>query len=186
MTVFVTSDTHFNHAKILELGRGRPFADVGEMNEALISNWNAVVSKRDEVYHLGDFAYGESAGGGKGRKPSSIFMMLNGKKHLIVGNHDEQNPQVLRLPWTSVSALRHIKVNKRKIALCHYPLETWWHSYLDALHLHGHCHGGLERVISHRFDVGTDVWAFKPMAIEDFVTLADAQEFDPQDHHGKR
>lgn len=186
MTIYVTSDTHFNHAKILDLGRGRPFADVGEMNEALIANWNGVVSKRDEVWHLGDFAYGESAAAGLGLKPSTIFHRLNGKKHLIVGNHDEQNSEVLRLPWTSQQHVRHGKVNGKKYALCHYPLETWWHSYLGVVHLHGHCHGGLQRVIPHRFDVGVDVWGFTPRAVEEFGALAEGQEFDPVDHHGDR
>lgn len=28
------------------------------MNEALIENWNLVVSEDDTVFHLGDFAFG--------------------------------------------------------------------------------------------------------------------------------
>ncbi len=39
MTVFVTADTHFNHAGVLAMC-GRPFADVAEHNEALIAAWN--------------------------------------------------------------------------------------------------------------------------------------------------
>ena len=36
----------------------RPFKDREEMNEALIKNWNKVVSQKDKVYILGDFSFG--------------------------------------------------------------------------------------------------------------------------------
>ena len=35
----------------------RPFADLDEMHETVILNWNSVVRKKDEVYILGDFLY---------------------------------------------------------------------------------------------------------------------------------
>jgi len=43
---------------------GRPFDGLDEMHETLITNWNAVVDKSDEIYILGDFLYkgnGQSA-----------------------------------------------------------------------------------------------------------------------------
>lgn len=39
---FVTSDTHFNHARIIELA-GRPFSTVEEMDAELIRRWNETV-----------------------------------------------------------------------------------------------------------------------------------------------
>lgn len=56
---FFTSDTHFGHANIIRFCK-RPFENVEEMNEALIENWNKVVSDDDTVFHLGDFAFGGS------------------------------------------------------------------------------------------------------------------------------
>jgi calcineurin-like phosphoesterase family protein len=54
--IFVTSN--------LQLGRpgaikkyNRDFADVDEMTDRLIRNWNEVVTKDDTVYHLGNFAW---------------------------------------------------------------------------------------------------------------------------------
>jgi len=41
--IFFTSDQHFCHTKIITM-RNRPFADVDEMNKALIANWNSVVT----------------------------------------------------------------------------------------------------------------------------------------------
>lgn len=57
MHIWVTSDSHFNHANIIALCN-RPFTCVDIMNECLIENWNARVSKEDLVIHCGDFAFG--------------------------------------------------------------------------------------------------------------------------------
>ena len=52
--IYFTSDTHFGSQRTLELSK-RPFANVGEMDFALMTNWNKTVSQEDVVYHLGDF-----------------------------------------------------------------------------------------------------------------------------------
>lgn len=78
---FFTSDTHFGHKNILEYEKdARPFNSVEEMNEQLISNWNSTVSPKDIIFHLGDFAFG--------RNNVDIAARLNGRKRLILGNHD--------------------------------------------------------------------------------------------------
>ncbi len=43
MKTWFTSDTHFGHARIIELS-GRPFDSVAEMNEAILDGINATVS----------------------------------------------------------------------------------------------------------------------------------------------
>jgi calcineurin-like phosphoesterase family protein len=55
MTIFFTSDTHFNHKNIIKLCN-RPFTSIEEMNEKIIENWNNIVKPEDIVWHLGDFA----------------------------------------------------------------------------------------------------------------------------------
>lgn len=55
------------------------------MNEALIANWNAVVAPEDTVYVLGDFALAA-------RAVEQILPRLNGRKILILGNHDFPHP----------------------------------------------------------------------------------------------
>jgi len=42
MTTWFTADLHLGHRNIIEYCN-RPFADVDEMNRALIANWNQVV-----------------------------------------------------------------------------------------------------------------------------------------------
>ena len=79
--IWVTSDTHFNHANIIKYCN-RPFSSVEEMNEPIIANWNKVVSQGDTVYHLGDFALGN-----KSLIPD-FLERLNGHISFIMGNHD--------------------------------------------------------------------------------------------------
>ncbi len=76
---FLISDTHFGHTNIIKYC-DRPFANVDEMDEALIKNWNSVVGPQDKVYHLGDVTLS--------RRKLYILDHLSGKKILIKGNHD--------------------------------------------------------------------------------------------------
>jgi calcineurin-like phosphoesterase family protein len=78
---FYTSDTHFGHARIVELSN-RPFDDVHHMNEEIIRRWNSVVGPEDHVYHLGDVALGPIM------ESLTCIRRLNGHKTLILGNHD--------------------------------------------------------------------------------------------------
>lgn len=83
MTAYVIGDTHFNHANILKFAyEHRPFSNLNEHNEELISRWNSVVNEDDVVYHLGDFALGYKT------NPEDYLSRLNGTKYLIAGNHD--------------------------------------------------------------------------------------------------
>lgn len=53
-----------------------------EMNEALISIWNSTIQPKDTIFHLGDFSFGNV------EETMAILQRLNGKIHLIQGNHD--------------------------------------------------------------------------------------------------
>jgi calcineurin-like phosphoesterase family protein len=85
MTTFLISDTHFGHAGVTKFlnkdgSKLRPWDTVEEMDEALVKNWNSVVSPTDKVYHLGDVLIN--------RRAFPILGRLNGRKVLIKGNHD--------------------------------------------------------------------------------------------------
>ena len=85
--MFFISDTHFGHANILKFEkdgvRVRPeFSSIEEMNEFLIWQWNARVKPDDKVYHLGDVCFGGV------KIVREVMPRLNGKKRLILGNHD--------------------------------------------------------------------------------------------------
>lgn len=79
--VWFIADSHFFHKKVIEYCN-RPFSNVEEMNNIIISNWNKVVKRDDRVFMLGDFALC-----GKD-KIIEIGQKLNGRKVLIFGNHE--------------------------------------------------------------------------------------------------
>lgn len=79
--VFVCADLHFSHSNIIKY-ENRPFKDKDDMNEQLIKNWNSVVSDEDTVYVLGDVAFCSKV------QAQALISRLNGKKYLIMGNHD--------------------------------------------------------------------------------------------------
>ena len=79
--VYVISDTHFGHANIIKYC-DRPFNDADQMDSMLIKNWNEIITPDDIVWHLGDFALKNK------EKTINYFRRLNGRKMLVLGNHD--------------------------------------------------------------------------------------------------
>ena len=79
--VWFTADWHLGHQRIIELC-DRPFDSVEQMNEELIDNHNALVGQDDVVWMLGDMNMGDIEAGLK------LVSRINGRKHLICGNHD--------------------------------------------------------------------------------------------------
>lgn len=79
--VFVTSDTHFGHKKVIEFEVARSmFSSIKEHDEALVARWNETVRPTDTVWHLGDVVFGTAN--------MDILAQLHGIKHLVMGNHD--------------------------------------------------------------------------------------------------
>jgi calcineurin-like phosphoesterase family protein len=83
MTIRYIADLHFDHTEIIAYDN-RPFDTVEEMNETLIRNWNSVVGPEDLTYILGDFC---AEGADRWRQH---LTRLNGRKRLILGNHDNR------------------------------------------------------------------------------------------------
>ena len=79
--IYLIGDLHLFHRNIIKYC-DRPFEDVPKMNAQLITNWNKVVRADDKVIVVGDFALA-----GK-EQIISVGNQLNGRKTLILGNHD--------------------------------------------------------------------------------------------------
>lgn len=168
-----TSDTHFGHANIIRHCR-RPFASVEAMDRTLIEKWNAVVGDEDVVYHLGDFTWESDL-----RKLCRLRAHLNGRIHLVPGNHDHvQQLLALGIIDELLPGLHELIVKDEssgarvRVVLCHYPLEEWNCSYRGALHLHGHTHGQLAPAPGmRRLDVGVDAHGFAPVSLRTVLNL---------------
>jgi len=157
---FFTSDTHFGHNNIIDYCK-RPFHDIDDMNDQLIENINRVVSVTDELFHLGDFAFG-------GGKPGDFREKINCENiHLIMGNHDphknDGSPTDALAEWfASIRSMATVKLvadhglTTAKAHLCHYPIESWRGKNNGYIHLHGHTHGLLDSGGIWRMDIGVD------------------------------
>lgn len=182
MNTWLTADLHFGHKRIVELAH-RPFDSLDAMHDYLIDAWNSRVGRHDRVFVLGDFGFA-----GPACDLPAVFDALRGEKHLVIGNHDEENKQVMRLPWKSADYITCIRDEKRRIVACHYPLTTWRHADRGWVHAHGHSHGTLTDHRPGRGDVGVDVlwdrvWG-EPLPFDVvFRTLAE-QRYRAVDHHG--
>ncbi|MEJ8563009.1 metallophosphoesterase [Yoonia sp. GPGPB17] len=88
MTIWYTADTHFGHENVLKFC-GRPFSTVEEMDSVLIENMCDRVQENDDLWIIGDFAFGPRSKDASYLR--SVFDQLPGaRKHLIVGNHDHE------------------------------------------------------------------------------------------------
>lgn len=160
MEWWFTSDQHFDHVNIIEYCN-RPFADVEEMNQALIDNWNSVVSPADTVVVLGDV--------GLFSDPELVrykfLRHLKGNKIFVKGNHDH---------WLRGAEKRYMYIHKCNgimIHCSHYPLRTWAASNRKAcLQLHGHTHAALEPY-ENQWDVGVDNNNYFPISLTQLLRV---------------
>lgn len=175
--IWVTADSHFGHKSLIAKGlRKIPFDEptIEKHDNMIIERWNDVVGKNDTVYHLGDFAWHDI---------NFYRKQLNGRIHLILGNHDRLRASDYDL-FESVQDYKRVKVGDQKIYLMHYALRTWNHSHWGSWHLYGHSHGSLpEDPNSRSFDVGMDCWAFTPVSYEQVKEKMATKKFQPIDHH---
>lgn len=176
---FITSDIHFGHKNILKFcPKTRPYSSIDEMDEAIITEWNKIVSPNDLAYILGDISYREPS------HTAKIFARLNGDKILIAGNHDEKalKHQVFRDCFKEIHNYLEISVNKHKVVLFHYPIAEWNGMHRGSVHLYGHLHGGLSGLEEFRArDAGIDATGKIVVPIETLVN--DALTGKVKSHH---
>ena len=159
--IWITADHHFGHGNIIAHCK-RPFADVYEMEEALIQRWNWAVGPKDQVYHLGDFVYRTD--------PRPYLRRLHGRVHLIRGDHDRTTSA-----FVDVRDVLLLRLEGHKAWLSHYPHLSWPGSDKGTIHLHGHSHGkGAKR--AGVVDVGVDCWEFAPVALDRLWKEAENEE----------
>lgn len=153
--VWFTSDLHLGHANVIEYCK-RPFANVDEMNEALVANWNSRVRPEDTVFCLGDFGLG---------KPEAVIALrkrMNGAIILLRGNHDRfGKARAIELNVRVVEGNAELTLGATTFHLSHYPrlLEE---KIPGRTHLFGHVHEKYQ-IRDGMLNVGVDVWAFSPI-----------------------
>lgn len=155
MKIYFGADWHLYHKKILEF-TNRPFTDIDIMKDVFINEWKSKVADGDMVYLLGDISFSNKA--------LDDFCGLPGYKILIRGNHDpdsfcstnKKNPFGI---WDEVCDYKKIRIEDKKVVLCHFPIESWDCMKHGSIHLHGHTHNNLShdiKIKKDRIDVGYD------------------------------
>ena len=166
--IFLISDTHFNHNKEF-IYKPRGFNNIEEMNTTIISKWNEKISRDDDVYVLGDFFLGTDIEFIKTTLP-----ILNGKIHLIIGNHDTPAKINLYKQFDNIVEIVYstqIKFNNRLFYLSHYPtLTADLNSNPDTsiFNLFGHTHSKdtFYEERPYMYNVAVDAHDNEPISIE--------------------
>ena len=177
MKIFLTSDHHFFHKNIIKY-TSRPFNNEYEMNEFMIKKWNNVVKKSDMVLHLGDLTAGL-----KGRKKQLVEVVkrLNGKIHLILGNHDYLGRDFYINECGIKSVSKYLAIGN--YFFCHYPLiqdpdflepkkeilKENFKKHKCKYIFHGHTHNTEYPNYENHFNVGVDRNNFTPIDLEKFT-----------------
>ena len=177
--IFFTADLHLGHENVIR-HCNRPFANASIMDDELIRNWNCRVKKGDTVYILGDLIFRSN------HSPEEYLNRLNGRKHLILGNHDyswlKRNSagEIVATPATaffeSISLMKVINAHNRVITLCHYPMMTWQGASHGGLMIFGHIHNNtnaaywpLIKASPQMLNAGVDVNDFQPVTLEEMI-----------------
>ena len=162
---YLTSDTHFGHSGVCKFMRNdkvtklRPWDTSEEMDEAMVSRWNAVVNPKDKVYHLGDVVIH--------RKDFHTLGRLNGIKVLIKGNHDIFRLEEY-LPYFKDIRAYHVLSG---MILSHIPIHTESLARFGT-NIHGHLHANRVLLANGEIDpryynVSVEQTDFTPILLED-------------------
>lgn len=195
--VYFTSDLHFGHRNILRpTFANRPWKDEKEMGEALIENWNSVVTNEDYIFHLGDlFWFNDS------RAIKKVLGRLNGKEiYLLPGNHDDMSsyhrvddPRIkiisdIATVWVH-NYYKESPFKQVELFLSHCPSLTWPHRVNGAYNLFGHVHSGpsvnqnnCDKDIPYwpglQYDCGVDNNDYRPISLQDILQKLESQRVE--------
>jgi len=160
------SDTHFGHANILKFvnydgDKVRPeFDSVQDMDETMIERWNSVVKPGDKVYHLGDVAFFEPA-------YHKAMERLNGKKRLILGNHDKFRMKDYLIYFEKVQESWQ---PVRNILFTHRPIFMGGMEGFEKFNVHGHVHRTRNQLSPQHLNISIEMTNYTPIHWDEICT----------------
>jgi calcineurin-like phosphoesterase family protein len=188
--IWFTSDIHKHHKNIIKFQKERceimgiteDMTDDEKLkkhDEWVIKMWNMTVGKHDHVYILGDFSFDTP------EETAKFLGKLNGKKHLIIGNHDK-SCKGLENYFVSVSQIKEFPIKKHQydfleeniyLVLCHFPMVAWNRRLHGAIHLHGHTHGSIDLINKESGELRVDIGLDSEIANYGLVSLESIYNF---------
>lgn len=156
MAIWVTSDLHFNHKNIIQLCRPQ-FESIEQHNQTIVDRYNEVVGKDDLVYILGDVGFTPASA------LSEWVQKLNGRKILLIGNHDKLTDGEYR-KMGFIEVVRHPIYFSTRVILSHCPVqEAYNNPYV--FNVHGHIHKG-SLMLPNYININTELRNFYPVDLK--------------------
>jgi len=200
--IFFTSDSHFSHSGICrgvshwsDLRRTRDFRSLGEMNDAIVAEINAVVGPNDYLVHLGDWSFGGFESIEEFRSKiicKNIIIFLGNHDHHIKNNREGIQEIFKEVAFYDILEIRRPKgkeTEKYKFFCSHFPVASWEDMGRGVPHLHGHVHlpPNLKIHEGRAMDVGVDGNNLKPYSLNEILKIMKDRPVRnlilPKDHH---
>lgn len=190
MSLYLLSDTHFDHANIIEYCT-RPFNSAEEMNATLIENWNQRVTYEDTVLFGGDIAMARS------EVAIEYANKLQGQLVLLDGNHDDIDASVAPFPIMKSYYFDYVYNDTHyEFYYTHWPDKEasnredernapYWASppkWFDGWVLHGHVHNNdLENFpfvnpTDKFINLGVELLEYTPIKLEELLAIVEQGE----------
>ena len=174
--IYLSSDFHFNHNKEF-IYKPRGFNSIEEMNDTIIKNINEIVTSDDDLYILGDLMLG---GPDKMNEGLEMIRALNGKLHLVRGNHDTPKRWAAYATLPNIIELQnaiYLDYHKYHFYMSHFPTLTA-NLEKESLHqctinLFAHTHqitSNFYNEIPFMYHVGLDSHHNYPILLDDAIT----------------
>jgi calcineurin-like phosphoesterase family protein len=199
--VYFTSDTHFGHRNMIKgmsnwtEGANREFKTVQEMDDAIIKSIMHTVGRDSLLIHLGDLTYPNTKLGSTIQYLSALHCDIL----LVRGNHDPQFERQQSIEWVTgqlmlsnnhsligVEDTAVVVIEDHTFFLSHYPHLVWPGHHRGVIHLHGHCHGGLNVPGYYTRKVKDMFWDLtqRPVSYKEIVESVKDNIILKVDHHG--
>lgn len=181
--IFFTSDLHLSHDNVLGFDK-RPFKDIHEHDEAIISNIVDTVPKGGHLWVLGDLFWHN-----RYNVIEEFCKAMDGQSILwrwVRGNHDDrfwENESINAHQRLEAKWLHHTEAPGRGVYLSHYAHRTWRNAGHGSLHLYGHTHGNIADQ-GRSMDVGVMNTGYCPVSLTQVIAALGERDIKiPDDHH---
>lgn len=137
MKIYLVTDTHFNHKKVIEYCK-RP-----DNYEQLLYSSMKNVPEESILIHLGDICIGHDL-----EVHNKFIEKLKCKKWLVRGNHDRKSDSwYYEHGWDVVCKSINIVKHGKLIIFSHKPTEILENDKREVINIHGHFHNSNHRIL---------------------------------------
>lgn len=174
MNIFFISDLHLGHNNVIKFTyedgtRLRPFDSIEEHDAHVVDEINKVVRPHDRLIIVGDCVVNKNH--------MSRLDWINGKKTLVMGNHDPVDPEFITPYFEKIAGALSID----QFIVTHIPVHPNQLEYRFKGNIHGHLHGlsvktpryvpeesmYMEQIDERYYNVSIESLNYTPVSLED-------------------